>query len=80
MTDQQTLKIVAANLRHFRTNRGLSLAELARLTDTYPSNMKRIEDRESMPGAGLLTRIADALGVTANDLLTYNEKIFSESA
>ena len=80
MTDQQALKVVAANLRRFRLDRGLSLAELARLADTYPSNIKRIEDRDSMPGIGMLTRIADALGVTVNDLLASSEKTFSQSA
>lgn len=80
MTDEQALKVVAHNVRRLRLERELSMAELARLADTYPSNIKRIEDRESMPGAGMLTRISEALGVTVNDLVSADGKLFSKSA
>lgn len=69
MTDQQALRRIAANVKHLREDAGLSMRELARLADDVPSAVKRIEDAENMPGVGMLTRFAEALGVTVNDLL-----------
>lgn len=69
VSDKQALKRIAANLRRLRAHRGISMAALARQIDDYPTSIKRIEDAESMPGVGLLTRISEALGVTVNDLL-----------
>ena len=70
MTDTQTLKILGGNIRRLREAREWSLSELARQIDDYPSNVKRIEDGVSMPGLGLSTRIAEALDVTIDELLT----------
>ncbi|HYG26638.1 MAG TPA: helix-turn-helix transcriptional regulator [Caulobacteraceae bacterium] len=69
MTDDQALHNIATNLKRLRVEKGLSMAALAREINDYPATIKRIEDEACMPGAGLLTRIAEALGSTANDLL-----------
>lgn len=75
MSDKQALRRIAANIRRIRGDLGLSMAALARKIDDYPTSIKRIEDEESMPGVGLLTRISDALGVTVNDLLADSQKM-----
>lgn len=67
MTDQETLRRLASNLRYYRGD--TSLAEIARRCETYPTAIKRIEDGESMPGLGLTTRLATALGITVDELL-----------
>lgn len=67
VNDDETRQVIAQNLKRLRN--GMSYGELARLVGTYPSSIKRIEDGQHMPGVGLLTRLAEALGVTANDLL-----------
>lgn len=70
MTDAQTLKVLGSNIRRLREVRGWSLSELARQIDDYPACVKRIEDGRSMPGLGLSTRIAEALDVTIDEILT----------
>jgi transcriptional regulator with XRE-family HTH domain len=73
MSDQQALEVIAENLRRFRGAR--SYSEIARACTTqdetaYPATIERIEKRKNMPGAGLLCRLAEALGVTVDDMLT----------
>lgn len=69
MTDQQALRRIAANLRFYREEKGLSKSALARLINDYPATVERIEAQKNMPGVGLLTRLAEALEITVNDLL-----------
>jgi transcriptional regulator with XRE-family HTH domain len=68
LTDEQAQKNIAANVKRLRGNR--SLGWLARLVDSYPINISRIEDASSMPGGGMLSRLAEVLGVTVDDLLS----------
>lgn len=72
LSDQQTLANIAANLT--RLMDGKSYSQLARDCSTpteraYPATIERICKGRHMPGAGLLARIAEALGVTTDDLL-----------
>lgn len=67
MTDDEALRTIAHNLRRLRGD--TSLAEIARRAGTYPTSIKRIEDGDHLPGVGLLSRIADALGVEIGDML-----------
>lgn len=67
LQDKETLRVIAANMRRLR--QGITLAEVARRAGTYPMNVQRIEHEVSMPGAGLLLRVAQALGTTPDRLL-----------
>lgn len=69
MTDQQALRNIAANMRRLREQKTLSMRALAERIGVYAPAIKRIEDEENMPGVGLLTRIAEGLDVTLNDLV-----------
>lgn len=69
MTDKQALRRIAQNVKRLREEKGWSMGRLAREIKDYPATIKRIEDEENMPGVGLLTRLAEALQVTMNDLL-----------
>lgn len=69
MTDTEALDRISRNLRQRRNELGISLAEVSRRAGTYPTTIKQVEDGERMPGAGLLTRIADAIGMTVTDML-----------
>jgi transcriptional regulator with XRE-family HTH domain len=69
VTDKQALHRIAVNLRRLRESKGLSMNALARAIDDYPATISRVEDEQHTPGIGVITRIADALGVTVNDLL-----------
>lgn len=67
VSDDQALQYIAANVARLRGDR--SYSELAKLVDSYPANISKIEKGEHMPGAALLSRLAEALGVTSDDLL-----------
>lgn len=67
VSDEEALKLIAYNLKRLRGN--VSFAEVARRCGTYPTAIKRIEDGDNMPGVGLLTRIAVALGASFEDFL-----------
>ena len=64
--DTAVLSIIASNMRRLRGGR--SLQDVATEAKTFPASIKRIEDRDHMPGAGLLVRIANALHVSVAEL------------
>ena len=72
LTDDEAKRRISQNLRRLRGE--LSLAEVARRAQSYPTTIKEIEDGSRMPGVGLLTRIADVFGVTVDDLLRSTRK------
>ena len=78
MSDKQALKRIAANLRRYRGER--TYTDVASMANTYPASVRRIEEAEHMPGAGLLTRLAEALDVSVADLLKPTGKTFAKSA
>ena len=72
MNDEQAMANIAANLRIMRNGR--SLYAVAKAAGTYPINIARIEAGLHMPGAGLLSRIAEALGTSVDRMLASPEK------
>lgn len=72
MSDDDVLANIAANVAKLRGKRSRSW--LARQTGTYAINITRIESGEHMPGAGLLKRIAEALGTSTDMLFSYPVK------
>lgn len=67
VSDQEALEHIAANVLRLRGER--SQYWLAKEVGSYPANIARIEKGETMPGAGLLSRLAEALGVSVQTLL-----------
>lgn len=67
VSDKEALSNIAANVAALRGER--SRYWLAKATGTYTINITRIENGDHMPGAGLLSRLAEALGVTIETLL-----------
>ena len=67
VSDEDALKHIAANVVRLRGDR--SQYWLAKEIGTYPANVARIENGESMPGAGLLSRLAEAPGVEIQTLI-----------
>lgn len=58
---------IAANVARLRGER--SQYWLAKAVGSNPSHIQRVEDAQHTPGAGLLVRLAEALGVNVQDLL-----------
>lgn len=67
MSDNEAKKRIATNLRRLRGE--LSYSEIARRAGTYPMAIQRIEKGDSMPGVGLLSRIAEALNCSIEEFL-----------
>lgn len=55
-------------LRQLRKQKGLTLAELAKTTESYVGNLSRIERDMANPSLDLLYRIADALDYSVADI------------
>ncbi len=68
MSDEHAMKNIAANVARLRGDRSRSW--LANEAGTYPISITRIEAAKNMPGGGLLKRLAEALGTTADGLLS----------
>ena len=77
ITDQEALANIAEIVRQLRN--GKSYSQLARECTVdedraYPATIERIEKGINMPGAGLLARLAEALGVTVDALISPPSK------
>ena len=68
VSDKETKQVLGSNLKRLRGD--ISFAELGRRCKTCATAIKEIEEGKRMPGAGLLTRIAEALEVQVEALLS----------
>lgn len=62
-------RIIGAALRRARTLKGLTQAELGELAEVAPETLSRIERNKLSASLDLARRLAQALGVTVDDLL-----------
>ena len=65
-------KAAGSHLRSLREASGLSLRELARQIDEQPTNLSYWERTGNLPRADLIIPIAQALGVTPEEILRQN--------
>lgn len=68
-TDNDAKKFISENIKRFLDEREMSQTALADKIDAPLSTVNPIVRGLVMPGAGIFGRIADALGVTTDDLL-----------
>ena len=61
---------IGARIRAFRHKRGMTSERLAALADTSKANISHIETNNTKLSLAMLVRIANALGVTPNELLS----------
>jgi transcriptional regulator with XRE-family HTH domain len=61
---------IGRRIRHFRTERGLTLDALGEQVGAAPSQLSQIENGKREPRLSLVQRIASALGVSVVDLLS----------
>lgn len=77
-------KAIGVRIRRFRKAQGLTQQTLAELSDQEPSNVSHIERGATKLSLQTLVSIANALGVTADDLLcdslTASKAAFDRSA
>lgn len=63
------------NIRTLRKSKGYSILKLKELTGLSKSTISDIENDKSSPSVSTLQKIANALEVTVNELLTTEEKL-----
>lgn len=70
MADEHTDPLtLGKRIRHFRSRKNLTLAELAEATGTTASQLSHIENGRREPRLSLLQAVAGTLGTTASELL-----------
>ena len=75
VTDEKVKSVFASNLSQVMATIGISQAELSRLTGESEARLSSYRNGKKIPGIGVATRIADALGTTVGDLLGEKKKI-----
>lgn len=61
----------AKSLKHLLSERGVSYSELARRIGVSDSAVSRWINRKGMPGAAVIAKIANALGVSVAELIDF---------
>lgn len=74
MQDKEAVRRISRNLTRILRERGMSQRALARATNEPVMNVSRLVRGLNEPGVGILTRIADVLQVTLDDLLSLPPK------
>lgn len=69
VTDELARENIAANVTAFLEKRGMTRAELCKVTGENAMYVSRICNGKILPNAAALARIAEALGVTSERLM-----------
>jgi len=72
---------LGSNIRHYRTQLGISQAKLAEMVDMAPNYLGLVENGRKYPSSDMIERIASALGKDSTDLfvLTPIEQNWKET-
>jgi len=68
ITQEDLRPLLAANVARLRKERRLTQVQLAKKLGISEQHLNRIEQAKTSPGVELLFSLADALGVTADNL------------
>lgn len=74
LTDDEAKKRIPANIQAAMAAAGVSQAELARRTEESDARISLVRRGVHIPSSALLARIAEALSVSADWLLSKPEK------
>ncbi len=69
MDETQLRKNIAGNIRQYRAKNKISQEKLYDITGISQQHISNIENENANPSVLILIKIADALGVTLNDLV-----------
>lgn len=79
VSDLQSKKIIAQNLNRILRERGKSRHWLAVEMGEYDATIARICNGKNLAGAGLITRIAEALDVSTDEILLPHRPKFPKA-
>ncbi|MGY3607092.1 XRE family transcriptional regulator [Bradyrhizobium sp. Leo121] len=68
-SDSSQLSVLAEEIRHFRKKNNFSLEQLAEASGVSRSMISKIERCETVPSTVILSKLAEALGVTFSQLM-----------
>lgn len=74
MTDEKVKTVFAKNMSKLMADMGISQAELSRKTGESEARLSSYRNGQKIPGIGVATRIADALGTSLDILLAAKKK------
>lgn len=69
ISDRAQIEVLAAEVKRHRKDRGLSLEALSTLSGVSRSMISKVERGEAVPSTTVLSRLAEALGVTFSRLM-----------
>lgn len=68
-------KQVGQNIRKFRNERGITIAELGASIGVSPQQVQKYEVGQSRVSASKIVEIVDALGITLDDLFSNTQRL-----
>lgn len=69
MTEKQYLKVVGQKIKTLRETQGISVQDLAQMTEISRMQLYRIEDGENPTSILILRRISKVLGIALSELV-----------
>lgn len=76
MSEMEWLRIFANNLRYYLDTHGISQNELAKRACLEQGSISRYVSATQMPGIKAAINIANALGVTVDELINFDDMIY----
>jgi transcriptional regulator with XRE-family HTH domain len=68
VTRDEAIEVIADNVQRLMLHHNYGVRELARLSDSQPTQVSRLVNRASLPSPEVLYRMAKCLGVTVDSL------------
>lgn len=75
---EEVLEHIGQRIKLYRTRQKMTITELGKQVHLSPSNISKYENAKLSIDVCTLYRIAEALGVTTNQLLDYREPVVQE--
>lgn len=76
MSEMEWLRIFANNLMYYLQMHGISQNELARRSGLEQGSISRYANASQMPGIKAVVNIANALGITVDELINFDDMIY----
>ena len=76
MSEMEWLRIFASNLAYYLEMHGISQNELAKRSGLEQGSISRYVSASQMPGIKAAVNIANALGVSVDELINFDEMIY----
>lgn len=78
MIQEELLEHIGQRIRLYRTRQKITITQLGEMVHLSPSNISKYENAKLSIDVCTLFRIAEALGITINQLIDYREPVVQE--